>query len=88
MARKRARRTPEPNPLGLGANDRESSNTGSIEDTAYDAVASDPYLTGEPRKEFGLAGDAGRSPGERDPDAADAEDEAGGTTPDGSRRGP
>ena len=42
MARKRAHRTPEPNPLGLGANDRESSNTGSIEDTAYDAVASDP----------------------------------------------
>ena len=62
MAKKRARRTPEPNPLGLGANDRESSNTGSIEDTAYDAVASDPYLTGEPRKEFGHAADVAPSP--------------------------
>lgn len=69
MAKKRAPRTPEPNPLGLGANDRESSNTGSIEDTAYDAVASDPYLTGEPLKEFGPAGERTRDEGEAgDPD--------------------
>jgi hypothetical protein len=60
MAKQRRRGTPERNPLGLGANERESSNTGSIEDTAYDAVASDPYLTGEPRKEF-----ARRSPDAR-----------------------
>jgi hypothetical protein len=55
MAAQREDGTPERNPLGLGPNDRESSNTGSIEDTAYDAVASDPYLTGEPRKAFDAA---------------------------------
>ena len=85
MAKQRARRTPEPNPLGLGANDRESSNTGSIEDTAYDAVASDPYLTGEPRKEFGLAGDAERTPREGDPGAAETGGDAGDATPDPPR---
>jgi hypothetical protein len=41
------------NPLGLGARDRESSNTGSADDTSYDAQGSDPYATGEPRKDFG-----------------------------------
>ena len=84
MPRKRARRTPEPNPLGLGANDRESSNTGSIEDTAYDAVASDPYLTGEPLKEFGAAGEAARAPDPRDEsesEGAGAEGDATGDVP-------
>ena len=47
----RSRDAREQNPLGLGPRDPESSNTGSIEDTAYDAVASDPYTTGEPRKD-------------------------------------
>ena len=42
---------PEDNPLGLGARDRESSNTGSAADTSYDAQGSDPYTTGEPRKD-------------------------------------
>jgi hypothetical protein len=42
----------EENPLGLGPRDRESSNTGSVEDTSYDARGSDPYTTGEPRKEL------------------------------------
>ena len=50
MSTKRHRDDRDPNPLGLGPRDRESSNTGSIEDTMYDAVASDPYVTGEPRK--------------------------------------
>ena len=44
--------SPERNPLGLGARDAESSNTGSTADTSYDAHGSDPYLTGEPRKDF------------------------------------
>jgi hypothetical protein len=72
MAKQRRPGTPERNPLGLGANDRESSNTGSIEDTAYDAVASDPYLTGEPRKEF-----ARRVPDvpDEEPDAEQTADE-------------
>jgi hypothetical protein len=43
---------PEVNPLGLGPRDPESSNTGSVESTHYDAVASDPYHTGEPEKRF------------------------------------
>jgi len=38
------------NPLGLGPRDAEESNTGSVEDTRYDAKDSDPYTTGEPRK--------------------------------------
>ena len=75
MARKRAHRTPEPNPLGLGANDRESSNTGSIEDTAYDAVASDPYLTGEPRKEFGVPAAEATPDGGETGEAGEAADE-------------
>ena len=40
------------NPLGIGPRDRESSNTGSEADTSYDAAGSDPYETGEPRKDF------------------------------------
>ncbi|HZF67990.1 MAG TPA: hypothetical protein VEZ47_08125 [Gemmatirosa sp.] len=47
---------PENNPLGLGPRDRQSSNTGSVESTHYDAVASDPYHTGEPEKRFDEAG--------------------------------
>jgi hypothetical protein len=46
------RNAPESNPLGLGPRDRESSNTGSVEDTSYEAHGSDPYTTGEPRKRF------------------------------------
>lgn len=42
----------EDNPLGLGPRDRDSSNTGSVEDTSYDARGSDPYTTGEPRKKL------------------------------------
>ena len=38
------------NPLGIGPRDRESSNTGSTADTSYDAVGSDRYPTGEPRR--------------------------------------
>jgi hypothetical protein len=33
--------SPERNPLGLGARDPESSNTGSTADTSYNAVGSD-----------------------------------------------
>lgn len=44
--------TPDDNPLGLGPRDREGSDTGSVEDTSYDAAGSDPYTTGEPEKEF------------------------------------
>ena len=51
------RSSPEQNPLGLGARDPESSNTGSVADTSYNARGSDPYLTGEPRKRFGDASD-------------------------------
>ena len=75
MPKKRAPRTPEPNPLGLGANDRESSNTGSIEDTAYDAVASDPYLTGEPLKEFGVPAAEEKPDGGEAGEAGEAADE-------------
>jgi hypothetical protein len=44
--------SPERNPLGLGPRDAKSSNTGSVADTSYDAVGSDPYASGEPRKDF------------------------------------
>jgi len=43
---------PDVNPLGLGPRDRESSNTGSVEDTRYNAVGADPYTTGEPERRF------------------------------------
>jgi hypothetical protein len=46
------REPPEQNALGLGPLDRESSNTGSVADTSYNARGSDPYTTGEPRKRF------------------------------------
>ncbi len=39
---------PERNPLGLGPRDRESSNTGSIADTSYNAYGADPYTTDDP----------------------------------------
>ncbi len=48
--------SPERNPLGLGPRDRESSNTGSVADTSYEARGSDPYTTGEPGEERGAAG--------------------------------
>ena len=49
--------SPERNPLGLGPRDREGSNTGSVDDTSYNAHGSDPYTTGEPRKDFTPAGE-------------------------------
>lgn len=53
------RSSPEQNPLGLGARDPESSNTGSIADTSYNAQGSDPYPSGEPRRRFeDVPGDA------------------------------
>ena len=56
--------SPEVNPLGLGSRGRESANTGSAADTSYDAHGSDPYTTGEPRKDFGGA----------DPDTASSDE--------------
>ena len=53
----------ENNPLGLGPRDRESSNTGSTEDTSYNAHGSDRYQTGEVEKDLG---DQGRGDGPRD----------------------
>jgi hypothetical protein len=61
-------RAPEDNPLGLGPRDREGSNTGSVADTHYDAVGSDPYTTGEPV----------RDPGATDP-SREGNEEAGET---------
>ena len=52
--------SPERNPLGLGPRDREGSSTGSVADTSYNAAGSDPYTTGEPRKDLD-APDAGES---------------------------
>ena len=52
----------ERNPLGLGPRDREGSNTGSIDDTSYEARDSDPYETGEPRKNLGERSPRGSSP--------------------------
>ena len=71
--------TREHNPLGLGPRDRDSSNTGSTEDTSYDAVGSDPYMTGEPRKDFGTsAPDRTATPDEQsrpaDPDTTSSEE--------------
>ena len=43
--------SPERNPLGLGPRDPEGSNTGTTADTSYSARDSDPYTTGEPRKD-------------------------------------
>jgi hypothetical protein len=43
---------PDVNPLGLGPRDRESANTGSVDDTRYNAVGADPYTTGEPERRF------------------------------------
>lgn len=48
---------PEHNPLGLGSRGPES-NTGSTEDTSYDAKGSDPYVTGEPTKDLRRDDDA------------------------------
>ena len=50
--------SPERNPLGLGPRDAEGSNTGSTADTSYDAQGSDPYTTGEPRRDFSPSGSA------------------------------
>ena len=54
--------SPERNPLGIGPRDRESSNTGSTEDTSYDAYGSDPYTTGEPRKDLESDADSASRP--------------------------
>jgi len=63
---------PDVNPLGLGPRGRESSNTGSEADTSYDAHASDPYETGEPRKDFN-AGRGDERAGGTVADRADAD---------------
>jgi hypothetical protein len=44
--------SPERNPLGLGARDRERSNTGSTADTSYDAVGSDVNPAREADRRF------------------------------------
>ena len=44
--------SPERNPLGLGPRDAKGSNTGSTADTSYNAVGSDPYESGEPRRDL------------------------------------
>ena len=66
----------ERNPLGLGPRDREGSNTGSTDDTSYDAHGSDPYRTGEPRKEFdtGEQGTGGTRSRPADPDVASSDE--------------
>lgn len=65
----------ERNPLGLGPRDREGSNTGSTEDTSYDAQGSDPYTTGEPRKEDDRESDAaGRRSRPADPDVPSSDE--------------
>ncbi len=62
-ARDREQGAPERNPLGLGARDAGDAHTGSTVDTSYDAQGSDPYRTGEPRKDAasGAGDDPGRS---------------------------
>jgi hypothetical protein len=45
--------SPERNPLGLGPNDPESSNTGSTDDTSLNAVGSDPYPAAQRQRELG-----------------------------------
>ena len=61
----------ENNPLGLGTRGPEGSNTGSITDTQYDAVNSDPYTTGEPAKD--LRTPAGEAASETPPPKADGD---------------
>jgi hypothetical protein len=63
---------PDRNRLGLGPRDRESSNTGSIADTSYHAHGSDPYTTGEPRKEFAADPAGGSTPADEDVPSSDA----------------
>ena len=53
---------PARNPPGLGPRDPEGSNTGSVGDTHYNAVESDPYTTGEPVRDFRPAEDAAAEP--------------------------
>ena len=62
---------PERNPLGLGPRDRESSNTGSIAATSYDARGSDPYRTGEPHELAAEAPPGPSTPADRDVPASD-----------------
>lgn len=64
--------SPERNPLGLGPRDAKGSNTGSTADTSYDAVGSDPYTTGEPRKD--LDAPAADEPPYRDDELRDADE--------------
>ena len=81
----------EDNPLGLGPRDRGSSNTGSVEDTSYEAHGSDRYETGEIEKDFGgLAGAdrarddlerSGRDPAGRSRSVADDENVPGSDEP-------
>ena len=62
---------PDRNPLGLGPGDREGSNTGSIADTSYNARGSDPYTTGEPRKDFDAAPPGETTPADPDVPSSD-----------------
>ena len=59
------------NPPGVGPRDAESSNTGSTADTSYDAHGSDPYTTGEPRKEFKGRSEGGSVPADPEVPSAD-----------------
>jgi hypothetical protein len=63
--------SPERNPLGLGARDPESSNTGSTADTTYNAVGSDPYPPGQAHRDRGEP-PSDDGPAAPDVDAADA----------------
>jgi hypothetical protein len=65
---------PDRNPLGMGPRDPESSNTGSVADTSYDAQGSDPYTTGEPRKRFDDAAHTGGASRPADPDVPSSDE--------------
>ena len=64
-------RSPERNPLGLGARDRDSSDTGSTDDTSYNAHGSDPYRTGEPLKDVTSPPATGSHPADPDTPSSD-----------------
>ena len=68
----RSRDAREQNPLGLGPRDPESSNTGSIEDTSYNARGADPYTTGEPRKDTETSSTDASTPA--DPETSSSEE--------------
>ena len=63
--------SPERNPLGIGPRDAESSNTGSIADTSYDARGADPYRTGEPNERVDTHGSDASIPADPDVPGSD-----------------